>query len=297
MIPNSNQKKIKKSPKETKYKFALNPKYTIKCKYQIYNSVGLNYNDVLGAIFAASRQIFASCNLDLLQRQKKVGRIQAELIKNNEKISSGYVNIPLDCELEPVLLIAAAVELIPTVGPFNAIFKVDQILQTSANRLANLMERAIDLYKNKMKQPLSMVKYRQTLKSQIQKVSVVGLPDGLWAGLNYKSNEIIVVEGRNDVKNLINYGWTNVISCDGLNMPQSITKYLLNKNVILLFDGDRGGTFILEKIEKYLNDCAKVTVSQVEKGIKIEDANAENIAKALNMAVEHVTGLKTYYTN
>ena len=162
------------SSKQTRYKFAVNPNYTLKIRYQIYESVGLGYNDIFGAIFAATRHVIPSCSLDILQRYRRVGRIQVELVKNNDKYSTGYVEIPLETELESAQLTAAAIEAIPTIGLFKCLFKIDVIANTTAGKLSNLINRAVELYKTKLEFPPTIANYREMLKKKIQNASIVG---------------------------------------------------------------------------------------------------------------------------
>ena len=51
-----------------------------------------------------------------------------------------------------------------------------------------------------------------------------------------------MVEGRNDVRNLLNSGVKNAISADGAgNMKQELIDTNSKETVILAIDGDRGG--------------------------------------------------------
>ena len=283
------------STKQTRYKFALNPNYTLKFRYQIYESVGLGYNDILGAIFAATRHVIPSCSLDILQRHRRVGRIQVELVKNNDNYSTGYVEIPLETELESALLIAAAIEAIPTIGPFKCLFKIDVIANTTAGKLSNLINRAVELYKTKLEFPPTVANYREMLKKKIQNASMIGLPDNIWAGVGYRGPQVIVVQGRNDVKRLVDMGRQNVMSCNGLNCPVSFFNCIESKKVTLLLDGDRGGTLILAKIVAKTSNPSQLNIAQVQEGKKIEQASKQQVDLAMARSVKWQEGVKTYH--
>ena len=63
-----------------------------------------------------------------------------------------------------------------------------------------------------------------------------------------ESDEIVVVEGRADVINLLKHGIKNAIALNGTSVPESI-KDLSKKKVITAFvDGDRGGKLILKEL-------------------------------------------------
>jgi DNA primase len=63
-----------------------------------------------------------------------------------------------------------------------------------------------------------------------------------------KSDAIIIVEGRNDVFNLMKHGIKNVIAVEGTSIPQVIID-LCNEKVSTAFvDGDRGGELVLREL-------------------------------------------------
>ena len=60
--------------------------------------------------------------------------------------------------------------------------------------------------------------------------------------------EIIVVEGRADVLNLLRNGVNNVIAMNGTKLPESIKKLGNEKEITLFVDGDRGGRLIAQNV-------------------------------------------------
>lgn len=64
----------------------------------------------------------------------------------------------------------------------------------------------------------------------------------------YNSNEIILVEGRADVINLMRMDINNTLSLGGTNINEEVIKFCENKEIIALLDGDRGGDAILKEL-------------------------------------------------
>ena len=64
----------------------------------------------------------------------------------------------------------------------------------------------------------------------------------------YNSNQIILVEGRADVINLMRMDINNTLSLGGTNINEEVIKFCENKEVIALLDGDRGGDAILKEL-------------------------------------------------
>jgi DNA primase len=113
---------------------------------------------------------------------------------------------------------------------------------------------------------------------KIGKVGKFG-PENLPAGPNLDSSkEIIIVEGRADIINLMRCGITNTVAIEGAKIPDSIKKLTKEKEAIALLDGDRGGDLIL----KELNQVASVKyVGRAPRGKEIEECNCKEINRAL----------------
>src|SRR3989344_2650827 len=103
-----------------------------------------------------------------------------------------------------------------------------------------------------------------------------------------ESEEIIVVEGRADVLNLLKQGIKNVIALNGTSIPETI-KILGSKKVLTLFvDGDRGGDLIVRGLID-----AGVEIDYVAKapdGKEVEEITKKEIHKAIRskVAVEQI---------
>ena len=84
---------------------------------------------------------------------------------------------------------------------------------------------------------------------------------GMTAGPNVKKSDgIIIVEGRNDVRNLLKYGIKNGIAMMGSGVPDELVELAsTKKNVTAFLDGDRGGSLLLMELagslEKIPDPC------------------------------------------
>jgi len=108
-------------------------------------------------------------------------------------------------------------------------------------------------------------------------------PEDLPAGPELeKSKEIIVVEGRADVINLMRCGIQNTVALEGAKIPESIKKLSKEKEATALLDGDRGGDLILKELLQVTNVRY---VGRAPRGKEIEECNCHEIAEALENRV------------
>ncbi|MBT6971879.1 MAG: toprim domain-containing protein, partial [Euryarchaeota archaeon] len=136
-------------------------------------------------------------------------------------------------------------------GPCKAIIKVKEILDVRKTKRTAVVDRAKELL-------LGLVATGEAAsKTVIEEVRSVlttqklGFFHGLTCGPNIESSDsLIVMEGRNDVSNVINYGIKNAIACDGAgNMKQELIDLANSKEtVIVAIDGDRGGEMLLREL-------------------------------------------------
>jgi DNA primase (bacterial type) len=105
-------------------------------------------------------------------------------------------------------------------------------------------------------------------------------PEQLDAGPEVEnSSEIIVVEGRADVINMLKHGYRNVIALNGSKVPQTIINLSKNKKVTLFVDGDRAGDLIIKEVI----GVAKVDyIARAPFGKEVEELNSKEIANALS---------------
>jgi DNA primase len=108
-------------------------------------------------------------------------------------------------------------------------------------------------------------------------------PEELPAGPDLEeAKEIIVVEGRADIINLMRCGLTNTVALEGAKIPESIKKLTKEKEATALLDGDRGGDLILKELLQVTNIRY---VGRAPRGKEIEECNCKEITEALDTKV------------
>ena len=113
---------------------------------------------------------------------------------------------------------------------------------------------------------------------KVGKVEKYG-PEDLPAGPGLDgAKEIIVVEGRADVINLMRCGIFNTVALEGAKVPDSIKKITKERPATALLDGDRGGDLILKELLQVTN---VKFVGRAPRGKEIEECNCKEIAEAI----------------
>jgi len=178
-------------------------------------------------------------------------------------------------------LIAASVESINRVGPCSAKVTLEKIEDIREARRKIIIDRAKEILHrwNIESMPSVDEVYKEisdTMKvGKVEKYGPEDLPAG--PGLD-GAKEIIVVEGRADVINLMRCGIFNTVALEGAKVPDSIKKITKEKPAIALLDGDRGGDLILKELMQVTN---VKFVGRAPRGKEIEECNCKEIAEAL----------------
>jgi len=124
---------------------------------------------------------------------------------------------------------------------------------------------------------------------KVGKVEKYG-PEDLPAGPGLEAaKEIIVVEGRADIINLMRCGIFNTVALEGAKVPESIKKLTKEKIATALLDGDRGGDLILKEL---LQVTSIKFVGRAPRGKEIEECNCKEVNEALEnkVPVSEVSG-------
>jgi DNA primase len=96
------------------------------------------------------------------------------------------------------------------------------------------------------------------------------------------SDEIIVVEGRADVLNLLKHDIKNCIALNGTSVPETIIELSRKKVITALVDGDRGGDLIIRE----LTGVADIDyVTKAPDGKEVEEITKKEIHKALRSRI------------
>ena len=256
-------------------------KYLAKLSFEIDGAV--DKADIIGAIFGQTEGLFGpEMNLNELQKNWKVGRIEILIESQNGK-ASGSVTIPMSTDISTVSLIAAAVEQIEKVGPCGSKFKLLSIDDVRAVKRNAIVERAKEISRSWASKSSSEGEdmLKDISESTVQKGKVLAFgKDECPAGPAINtSNEIIVVEGRADILNLMRVGIENTIAVEGTSVPPTIVELAKTKSLSAFLDGDRGGDLILRE----LSSVVKLTkVSRATRGKEVEELTPVELLECLN---------------
>ncbi len=241
--------------------------------------------DVIGAIFGQTEGLLgADLELRELQRSGRIGRIEVNSETRNGK-SIGTIIIPSSLDKAETSIVAAALEVIQRIGPCNAKIKIVNIEDIRVSKRSFVIERAKELLKNLM--DTTMPDSQEIADEVAQSVRITEITeygrDRLPAGPAVdESEEVILVEGRADVVNLLKNGFKNVIAMNGTSFPPTIIELSRKKEITLFVDGDRGGSLIL----KELISIAEVDyVTRAPDGKEVEELTKKEIHKALRSKI------------
>ena len=182
-------------------------------------------------------------------------------------------------------LIGAAIETIDRIGPSKATVSVDKIEDVRISKREYIMNRAQKLLEEAMKtSEVDTTELLQKLYEEVrQKEFVEYGSEKLPAGPDLEdSEEIIVVEGRADVMNMLKHGFSNVIGMNGTNIPKTVIELSRKKIVTLFVDGDRGGDMI---INSFIQQGHVDFIAKAPSGTEVEELSKKEINQALRAKV------------
>jgi len=258
-------------------------KYAIRAKFEVDGVV--EKPDVIGAVFGQTEGLFGS-ELDIreLQKSGRAGRIEIELQSRKDR-TTGEILIPTSLDRVSTSIIAATIESINRVGPCSARVTLEKIEDVRDTRRRAIIDRAKEILHQWTIEALPGTDeiFREVSEAlQLAKVQKYG-PEGLTAGPDIDSaKEIIIVEGRADVINLLRCRIQNVIGLEGAKVPETIIHLCREKEATALLDGDRGGDLILKGLQQVAN---VKYVARAPPGKEVEELSAREVAAALEHRV------------
>ena len=218
-----------------------------------------------------------------LQKEGKIGRIEVELTTEGGK-TTGEISIPSALDKTETTIIAASLETIDKIGPTDAKITIRDISDVRGGKRDYIMERAKALLAGINGEGMDSVEMGTELResSRIAKAVQYGV-EGLAAGPDIDNDkELIVVEGRADVVNMLKFGIKNVIGMQGTRFPKTITTLGETKELTLFVDGDRGGNLIAQNVY----DNAKIVyIAQAPDGKEVEELTQKELLQALRKKV------------
>jgi len=261
----------------------LPAKYRVKLSFEVDGVV--ERHDIIGAIFGQSEGLFGpDLELSELARSGKIGRIDVAL-KHVRGKTVGTITIPSALDRISTAIIAATVEAVDRVGPYPAAVKLEEITDIRQEKRELIIKRAKEILRE---WALTKVPSTAELLREVGEVLVPAKvikygPEGLPAGPGVEaSNEIIIVEGRADVVNLLKCGITNVIAMEGLKVPDTIVRLCEQKEATAFLDGDHMGDVLLKDL---LSTARIKYVARAPRGKEVEDLTPKEVLEALSKRV------------
>ena len=258
-------------------------KYVIRAKFEVEGVV--EKSDVIGAVFGQTEGLFGS-ELDLrgLQKSGRIGRIEINLESKQDK-TTGNILIPTSLDRVSTAIIAASIESIDRVGPCSSVVTLEKVEDLRDAKRRSIIDRAKKILHEWTIETLPTTEeiFREVSETlRMVKVGKYG-PEGLTAGPKVEeSNEILIVEGRADVINLLKYGIENAIAVQGAKIPRTVINLCRKKKATAFLDGDRGGDLILKGLMQVTNIKY---VARAPPGKEVEELNGKQIKTALKNKV------------
>jgi DNA primase len=257
----------------------------VSIKYMIYakfDAIGpVEKPDVIGAIFGQTEGLLGSeLEIRQLQKEGKIGRIEVE-VEANKGRTKGTIQIPTALDQSETSLIGAAIETIDRVGPTEAEIRIEKIEDVRGSKRDYILERAKKLLgemsgSNSSKE-MSHNLMISTRASKIQEYGEEKLPSG-----DLSENQIIVVEGRADVVNLLENHINNVIGMNGTKIPKGVIELSKEKEITLFADGDRGGKLIAKNV---IENANVKYVAFAPDGKEVEELSGKEILASLRKKI------------
>lgn len=264
----------------------------VSAKYIIHAHIAIegvvDRPDVIGAVFGQTEGLIGSeLELRELQRSGRIGRIEVNLDSKNGK-TQGAITIPSSLDKAETSIIGASLEIIERIGPCNAQVTVEKIEDVRISKRGAVINRAKELLRDMMEKTMpdsQEIADEVTSAVRVMEITSYGkerIPAGPAID---ESDEIIIVEGRADVLNLLKYGFKNAIAMNGTSVPQTVKDLAAKKTATVFLDGDRGGDLILKEL---LATTELDFVSRAPDGKEVEELTKKEIHKALRgkIAVE-----------
>jgi len=263
-------------------------KYHVKLTFEIDGLV--ERADIIGAIFGQTEGLLGpEMNLNELQRVSKVGRIEVN-VSNTTNTSKGDALLPMSTDISTCALIAAAIESIDKVGPFDCSFKLEGIDDVRASKKKDIEDRAKEIMKTWSTKTVS--EGDEMLKA-VSQVGTAGRSETygkerLACGPEILTSPwIILVEGRADVINLMRADYNNAVAIEGAKIDESIKELCEKKSQVVAFlDGDRAGGFILKELQSLVNVDV---VLRAPEGVEVEELTPQQIADILKDTAEQMS--------
>ena len=256
-------------------------KYIIHAKFEA--SGAIEKPDMIGAVFGQTEGLLGD-DLEMreLQKSGKIGRIEVN-VDYGEGKTTGEIEVPTAMDKTETTLIAAALETIERVGPTDTKITIDEIEDVRGSKRDFILERAKKLMEKFGTEDREIDEMSEEIKdsaklAKMQSYGTENIPCGDISG-----DELIIVEGRADVVNMLKKGIKNVIAMNGTKLPDSVVELSKEKDSVILFvDGDRGGNLIIKNV----TENAKIDfIAMAPDGKEVEELTGKEALQALRKKV------------
>ncbi|WP_018257799.1 DNA primase DnaG [Halomicrobium katesii] len=241
-------------------------------------------NDVVGAVFGQTEGLLGD-ELDLreLQEGSKVGRVDVEVTSEGGQ-SFGEITIASGLDRVETAILAASLETIERVGPCRATVTVTDLEDVRHAKRREVVERATELLADFEAEAITSHDIVEEVRQRLRVADITeyeGLPAGPRVA---ESDAVIVVEGRADVLQLLQFGIKNAVAVEGTDVPEAIADLSRERTVTAFLDGDRGGELILKELAQV---GAVDHVAFAPAGTCVEDLSRSQILAALRDKVPY----------
>ena len=255
-------------------------KYIINAEIEVNGIV--EKPDAVGAVFGQTEGLLGpDLELRELQRSGRIGRIEVTLKSRSGK-SIGSIMVPSSLDKSETAIIAAALETVDRIGPCTSKIAVGRIEDVRMAKRKYIVDRAKELLAQMMSDILpDSQEISDEVKQAVRVEELVDYgPERLPSGPNLlTSDEIIIVEGRADVINLLRQGIKNALAVEGTNIPPSVIGLTKEKTATVFVDGDHGGELIIKEL---LHSGAEIDfITMAPAGKEVEELTKKEVHKCL----------------
>ena len=257
-------------------------KYIIHANFEAEGTI--EKPDMIGAVFGQTEGLLGE-DLEMRELQKtgKIGRIEVST-KFEDGKTVGEIEVPSAMDKTETTILAAALETIERVGPSDTKITIEEIEDVRGSKRDYILERAKKLMAKLGEggSELSEMTSEIQTSARVAKMQTYGtenIPCGDLSG-----DEIIIVEGRADVVNMLKNGIKNVIAMNGMKLPRTVVELASEKPDVTLFvDGDRGGSLIIKNVTE---QASIQYIAMAPEGKEVEELTGKEILQALRKKVK-----------
>jgi DNA primase len=206
-----------------------------------------------------------------------VGRIDVR-VEEEDGSSNAEIKIPTSLDSTETALLAASLETIERVGPTGADIRVKEIDDRRNTKRDYIVKRAKQLLEDIQDEKPEKNAITKEVREEVR-TSEITEYNGFKSGPTAESSEdVILVEGRADLLNLMKNGVKNAVALGGTSIPDNAEKISEEKTVTAFLDGDRGGDLILRELKE---KAEPEYVARAPSDKEVEELGKEQIYRSL----------------